>query len=83
MKPRAWWLAALLLALGGAAAAQGARPAGARAETPLALCAGANRQAVADLGQALDAARNRNRLNAVLMSRLLAFEAELPRRRAA
>ena len=83
MKPRALLLAALLLALVGGAAAQGARPAAPRAETPQALCAAANRQAVADLGQAFEATRNRNRLNAVLMSRLLAFEAQLATLRAA
>lgn len=73
-------LFALDLALAQGAGKPGAEP---KADTPLTQCAAANRQSLADLTQAFEAARNRNRLNPVLTSRLQGFEVQLGNLRAA
>ena len=73
-------LFALDLALAQGAGKPVAEP---KADTPLTQCAAANRQSLADLTQAFEAARNRNRLNPVLTSRLQGFEVQLGNLRAA
>lgn len=75
LAPRSIVVLALLCALGDAQA-QGAAATKAPAP-PLKACSAANRQAVAELSLAVEAASKRNRLNAVTMSRLHGIESQL------
>jgi|CXWL01.1.fsa_nt_gi hypothetical protein len=75
-----------LLALGdvraqGPAAIVAPRPGA--ADTPVARCSAANRQSLADLVQAFEAAQKRSRLNPVTVARLQAFDVQLGSLRAA
>src|SRR5687768_7867695 len=66
-------LAALLTSPG--ALAQGKKPPA--AETPLAQCAAANRQALLDLTQATQETQRRNVMNPMVVTRLQALQAQL------
>lgn len=75
--PRALLLCAALAFAAPARAQAGARP----AATPQAQCSADNRETLAALTEALEAARKRSLLNPVLVSRLQTYETQLARLR--